>query len=215
MSRRARWIAVVVVLALVLGLVYDRMRSAPAPLPDHPGSAQRVVVVTPRPSGGSDAPFARPQTPEQRKALLAAIRTAHAKRLAGSGSAAATTPSPRGSAATSGRAPGQPLDIVDNTGDPSPWQKRALATLNDVLGQCLDIAQSEQPGLEGNLTVRFTISAEPEVGGLVEDVGLDEEHSSIQQPSLRECVQQSLYALEIDPPDSGLRVSREISLRVP
>lgn len=145
--------------------------------------------------------------------MLDRIHAAHAKRLA----AAPATMSPRGGtgATSGGGGASKPLDIEDKTGDPSPWQKRALATLNDVLGQCLDLAKTEQPGIEGALVVRFTISAEPEVGGLLEEVGLVEEESSIQLPSLRECVQQSLYALELDPPDNGMRVSRQISLSLP
>ena len=46
-------------------------------------------------------------------------------------------------------------------------------------------------------------------------VDIDDEHTSIQQATLRDCMTQSLYALELDPPPDGLRVERELSLKFP
>ncbi len=81
------------------------------------------------------------------------------------------------------------------------------------LGECYDIAKEQEPDLAGTVGLQFTLRGEPEVGGLVEDIKFVAEHSSIVNPPMRECMRESLYALELDPPDEGITVERLLTLR--
>jgi hypothetical protein len=116
--------------------------------------------------------------------------------------------------APAGDGSGTTLDIVDKTGDTSDWSKRALGTLNSLLGQCYDLGRAEDPALEGTIAVHFVIVGEPNVGGLLERVEILDEETSIVQPTFRDCVIQQLYALELDPPPEGVTVERQLTLRL-
>jgi len=84
--------------------------------------------------------------------------------------------------------------------------------LGQLLGECYDLARVDEPQLAGKVALLFTVSAEPDVGGLVEDVRFDEAGTTIASPEMGECMRESLYALELDPPPEGLRVERQITL---
>lgn len=116
--------------------------------------------------------------------------------------------------ATTGGSTDTTLDIVDNTGDTSDWEKRALGTLNSLLGQCYDLGRAEDPALGGTIAVRFTLVGEPNVGGLLEHVEILDEDTSITQQTFRDCITQQLYALELDPPPDGVTVERQVSLKL-
>jgi hypothetical protein len=122
---------------------------------------------------------------------------------------------PAASAVTSSDPPATTLDIIDRTGDTSDWSKRALATLNRLLGQCYDLGLAEDASLAGIVTVHFTIVGEPEIGGLLEEVEIVDEETTISQPTIRDCLTQQLYALELDPPPAGMTVDRQLSITVP
>ena len=151
----------------------------------------------------------------ERAAMLEAIAKARSHRTAvpvGVTHAASATAAP-----TTGGSTGTTLEIVDKTGDTSDWEKRALGTVNSLFGQCYDLGRAEDPAFAGTIVVRFTLVAEPGVGGLLEDVGIvDDKDPSITkpitQPTFRDCIIQQLYALELDPPPDGVTVKRQISL---
>lgn len=153
----------------------------------------------------------------ERKALLAAIAIARSQRT--SAPAKTSSPSSTSTSPTTGgptpppALPGTTLDIIDRTGDTSPWEQRALATVNQLFGECYDLGRAEDPKLEGTLTLQFTLSGEPSVGGLLERVEIVDDESSIKQATIRDCMTQQLYALELDPPPDGVRVERQISLK--
>jgi hypothetical protein len=107
------------------------------------------------------------------------------------------------------------LDLIDNTGDTSEWAKRALRTLNVVLGQCEDLGRAEDPNLAGTIAVEFTLVGEPNVGGLLERAEIVDADTTITQQTIRDCLTQQLYALELVPPPDGVTVRREIHLQVP
>jgi RNA polymerase sigma-70 factor (ECF subfamily) len=147
----------------------------------------------------------------ERAAMLEAIAKARSKRMAAPDRAVRT---PRVRSATGGDSSGTTLDIVDKTGDTSEWSKRALGTLNSLLGQCYDLGHAEDPALGGTIAVHFVIVGEPNVGGLLETVEIVDEGTTIVQPTFRDCVMQQLYALELDPPPDGVTVERQLTLRL-
>jgi RNA polymerase sigma-70 factor (ECF subfamily) len=107
------------------------------------------------------------------------------------------------------------LDLIDNTGDTSEWAKRTLHTLDNLLGQCEDLGRAEDPKLAGTITVQFTLVGEPNVGGLLEQVEIVDADTTITQQTIRDCLTQQLYALELVPPPDGVTIKREIHLQVP
>lgn len=139
--------------------------------------------------------------------MLDAIATARSRRVAAPAAPAGPAGSGGGTSTT--------LDILDRTGDTSAWEKRTLGTLNSLLGECYDLGRVEDPSLDGTVVLRFTLAGEPNVGGLLERVEIVDDHTSIKQQTLRDCLTESLYALELDPPPEGVRVEREVSLRFP
>ena len=166
-------------------------------------------------AAATDARTPRQPVPERRAAMLAAIerareardhRTAAPTRTPGT-PGATTTPGTDSTATT--------LDITDNTGDTSDWQKRAIGTLNRLLGQCYDLGRAEDANLEGTLTVRLALVGEPDLGGLLERVEILDGDTTITQQTIRDCVTQQLYALELDPPPDGVSVERELHLQFP
>ncbi len=175
------------------------------------------------PSVGPSVPATDARTPRQpisehraaeRAAMLAAIaraREARDQRIAAlTATGAPDAPTTAGSEATA-----TTLDIKDKTGDTSDWSKRALSTLNHALGQCYDLGLAEDAKLAGTVTIRFTLVGEPHVGGLLERVEIVDANTTITQQTLRDCLTQQLYALELDPPPDGVTVERELSVKVP
>lgn len=137
--------------------------------------------------------------------MLAAIEKARAHRMA-------TPAAPHAPAPIAGSSTDTTLDIIDKTGDTSAWEKRTLATLDSLLGQCYDLGRAEDPALAGTFALRFKLVGEPGVGGLLESVAIVDEGTSIKQQTFQDCVTQQLYALELDPPPDGVTVERELSL---
>ncbi len=149
--------------------------------------------------------------------MLEAIATARSHRAA---APARSTGATGGTGATgagdsTGTTTATTLNIVDKTGDTSDWEKRTLGTLNTLLGECYDLGRAEDPALEGAVLLRFTLVGEPKVGGLLERVDIVEDNTTITQQTIRDCMTEQLYALELDPPPDGVRVERELHLKFP
>lgn len=147
--------------------------------------------------------------PEQRTAMLASIAIAREARTRRVATSASVT---QGATTTEGS--GTVLDLQDKTGDTSDWEKRAANTVNHMLGQCYDLGLAEDPALSGTVMIRFTLAGEPGVGGLMERAEIVDEGTTIAQPTIRDCLVQQLYVLELDPPPDGVKVERELSLEV-
>lgn len=165
------------------------------------------------PSGtaaAAEAPTSR-SVSERRTAMLAAIARAREARTAAPTRPTATP----GAATTTGSGSATTLDITDNTGDTSDWQKHALGIMNRALGQCYDLALAEDANLEGSIVVRFTLVGEPDVGGLLEHIEIVDANTTITQETYRDCLTEKIYALELDPPPDGVTVERELSLKIP
>jgi hypothetical protein len=183
------------------------------------GSAETAASMSPAPAGAMTSD-ARTQiaaahakhTEAERKALIEAIATARSRRTAKPSAPIATgAPGATGTPDTAATT----LDILDRTGDTSAWEKRTLGVLNSLLGECYDLGRAESPKLEGTIKLRFTLAGEPGVGGVLERVEIVDEGTSITQQTIRDCMIQQLYALELDPPPEGMRVEREVSLKFP
>ena len=77
----------------------------------------------------------------------------------------------------------------------------AVQGLIPLLGECYQEGLERNPALRGRVVVDFTIEGEPEVGGIVGESSIGK--TSMDDPAVLECIQETMYALEIDPPAAG------------
>jgi RNA polymerase sigma-70 factor (ECF subfamily) len=151
--------------------------------------AQAVSVAPPAP--GAATPRARLSAPA-RAALLARIEDARC---------AAHTPVAIAPPGGGGSAAGE-LD--------KDYIRQQVRELQGLLTECYEQALGRgNPNLAGKIVVRFTIVAEPGIGGLVSDSSIDDENTSIADAEMRQCVQETMYAAQFRAPDGGgeVRVS--------
>jgi len=81
--------------------------------------------------------------------------------------------------------------------------RAAVREIIPLLGDCYLEGMLRNPKLAGKVVVDFTIEGEPDVGGVVGESAIDAKESDLADPAVRECIQETIYALEIDPPASG------------
>jgi hypothetical protein len=79
----------------------------------------------------------------------------------------------------------------------------AVQGLIPLLTECYSQGVERDPKLAGSIVVEFTIEGEASVGGVVGDSTIDAKASTLTDASVRECIAQTMYALEIDPPPNG------------
>lgn len=134
---------------------------------------------------------------EAREQLLRAIRGAHQRRAA--------TATPATAAPSSAPPPSLASTTIDgDSGDlDKAYIREAMSGLLPMIVDCYKAALEKQPALTGRLVVNFTIEGEPGIGGLVTESAIDPAQSEIQDPGMGQCVQETMFALEIDPPSNG------------
>lgn len=166
-----------------------RVAAKPAP---SPASTSPAAAASSQAAGAPTD--AKATAREARAKLLQAIRSANQLR------AASAPPASHASAPPAGGSADDSVDL-----DREYIQQAMRGVLSKVLG-CYQEALKTQPALAGKLFVKFTVEAEPDVGGLVTDSSIDAEASEITDPKLGECVQDVMFDLELDPPTNGGRV---------
>jgi len=194
---------------------YGLSAVARGPAPRTP-AAEAAKATEPRrdtPSDASEAraPDALTATPrfrkiasrEEREQLVRAIRAAHQRKRAES--AIVTSPAQRSPA------PARAAEAARDGLDPESV-RRDLEELHPLINECFAAAREENPTLSGLLVVNLLMEAEPDVGALVTESTISD-RSEIQDPGLRECVQETMYALELTPPFPEGRVKHTISIR--
>jgi hypothetical protein len=80
--------------------------------------------------------------------------------------------------------------------------RAAIKNIQPLLRECYENALLVHPELAGKIEVEFMITGEPDVGGMVESSSVMET-STIADPDLRECIQETMYALELPAPPAG------------
>ncbi|MGE0546541.1 MAG: sigma-70 family RNA polymerase sigma factor [Kofleriaceae bacterium] len=139
--------------------------------------------------------------PAARPAMLERIRAARQRSANGSGSRGAGT---KGSSA----GPGDPPAVA------SEYTQAAIEEINPMLLDCYREGMERVPELAGTLAVEFTIEGDPENGGLVTASNVDADWGTMTDPGVRECIQETMYALEIDPPAGGNVITIRTELRL-
>jgi hypothetical protein len=107
-----------------------------------------------------------------------------------------------GAVASSGPAPVLPEPVPEAVVDKA-YIRRAVRELIPLLRDCYDQGLERDPKLAGTVTVDFTIEGEPAVGGVIGHSAIDPAGTALPDAAARECIQETMYALEIDPPADG------------
>lgn len=139
---------------------------------------------------------------EPREQLLQAIHSAQQQRLAVAAHAAASPPA-QPSRTEALHTQSSTTDDNDSSDPDEDYIQGAMTGLLPLIVDCYKQARTTHPDLAGTLVVNFTIEGEPGIGGLVTESTVDSNHSEIKDPALSECVQETMFALEIDPPSNG------------
>jgi RNA polymerase sigma factor (sigma-70 family) len=127
--------------------------------------------------------------------LVEAIRRANRHRVA---TAPAIATSPQRQPSIAGSADADADDDPDKD-----YIQEAMKGLLPMIVECYKQARETTPTLAGKLVVHFTIEGDPDTGGVVTESSIDPEESEIHDPGLAECVEETMFALEIDPPANG------------
>jgi len=150
-------------------------------------------------SGSAAGSAAKPRVrrladPAGREELLRQIRALRARR------AAPATASSTGSATPS---PALPDDLVMK----KEYIRASVRDLIPLLVECYEEGLERDPKLAGSVVVRFTIEGEPAVGGVIGESSINAEESTLPDPAVRECIQETMFAIEIEPPADGETVT--------
>jgi len=194
------FIAVLLIAVILARRAGQKARPAADPQPTSKARTTAGAAAAHTPRRDSPAPAAAtrggqlPKSSEARARLQRDIEHARERRVARkraeSESSSADTPTPELAAGA--------LDkeyIQDRVRDIIP-----------LIKECYELARDKTPDLEGTLVVRFSLAGEPEIGGVVESSEIDADKSTVADPLLSECLSESMYALEFEPPSNGGRV---------
>jgi RNA polymerase sigma-70 factor (ECF subfamily) len=107
-------------------------------------------------------------------------------------------------AAHPGVAPTVPPPPID-----ADYVRNQIKDLLPLVQECFENALVTHPNLEGRILVSFSIVGDPSVGGLVADSHVVDDKSTIQDPGVRECIQETMYAARFPPPPEGGEVKVE------
>jgi RNA polymerase sigma-70 factor (ECF subfamily) len=173
----------VVVVAGTGTAIWATRRPAAAPAP-------AVATATP---GAPTAASGGGATPRTAAALPRLDKKTRAQMLQRIEQAQPRTPAASSTVATGGipAGPGE-LDAA--------YIRERIAEIVPLVKECYENAQREQPALSGKLVVDFTIVGDPDVGALVSESAINDERSTIMNPGMRECVQETMYAAQFRPP---------------
>lgn len=102
--------------------------------------------------------------------------------------------------------------------DKDPRSESSLSSdyVREVVGEaigevkaCYDRALAESPSLGGRLVVEFTISAEPDIAGLVDEYEIvgDSDQVLATNETMADCLADTILSLEFSPPRNGGNVT--------
>jgi len=211
-------LAVIVVVLIVALVFWPRPgppkgagdRDAAAPAAGDPGRPEVAAgAARPRGAPGRIAPSLRRRlTPEDRARLLEAVARAREAREAsaaagtGSGSAGGAWLK-KGAEAESG-----PVATLDKE-----YVRSRVKEIVPLIKECYEMALYERAETSGKLTVRFVVSGEPGVGGVIEESEIVESEGIPEGTSLGECVRETMYAMEFEAPPGGGKVTVKYPFR--
>lgn len=197
MTRTQNFVGISLLLAVAAATVIwlqlrDRGEARPA-APGQVATAVPAAVISPDGRGLAAAAKSRVRRlpdPSGRGELLRQIRALHAQR--------ATRPSSGSSLEPATPPPALPTPTLDKE-----YIRASVRDLIPLLVECYEQGLLRDPKLAGSIIVEFTIEGEPGVGGVVGESALDPAASTLLDPAVRDCVQETMFGIEIEPPAGG------------
>lgn len=165
---------------------------APVPQPSAPSSEPIVEPIADGPTPTSEPPSTASRLARdlEREKIWAALRREHDLEPAAPGSAAPTE-------SEAAKLPEIKPEYV---------REAIREQLMPIALECYNTALRQDPKLGGQITVKFTIIGEEEIGGVVESAEIDGEETTLDSEFLRECMRESVMAVTFDPPPNSGRV---------
>jgi hypothetical protein len=200
----------------------------------HGGEARAQVAVTVKDRPASAEPTAKPrpreraaskqerdalrrrilEASEARQAAAARDGTASEEGERGEQDAKARAAEPRaGEAERPDDEPPAPGNLIDRTGNHGHMVKVMNEDLMPLVDECYALARATQPALTGMLVLDVEMIGDEELGAVVESV-VPGQGNEVADPSLIECVQESLLSTTLPPPPNGGRDAISLSLRL-
>jgi len=101
---------------------------------------------------------------------------------------------------SSGRADEELPAALETGGLDPEYIRQAIEETLPLFKACFEDALLDEPSLHGRLMLSFTIEGDPDVGGIVSTSKVDDDKSTLHQPALKECFEQSIYAARFPAP---------------
>ncbi len=171
--------------------------AAPAASPGEPQRevANEAPVESPaRSAAPKTSPEKGPAT-QQRRRMTPAQHRARLMKIMRKLQAASEAPM-----ATGGASGGEPETVPKLT---ARYIKASIKEVVPLIKECYENALRKDPKIGGKMVVTFEIVGDADLGGLVSTSAIDPKRSNITAPGLRECVRETIYALELPRPESG------------
>ncbi len=91
------------------------------------------------------------------------------------------------------------------TGLSGDYIKEIVAEAIPEVKACYEQSLKETPDLEGKLIINFTISGEPDIAGLVDELEVTDESDEViaSNATMSDCMADTILSLEFDPPKHG------------
>jgi RNA polymerase sigma factor (sigma-70 family) len=147
-------------------------------------------------------------TPARRVQLLRAIQkqieqAKASRRSAGVASASPPSTLARASSPSRTGPTGEGMGTLDKD-----YLRERIKEIVPLVRECYELALAQDPSVSGKLSVHFSIIGDPELGGLVESSEIvDDDEPAPKNEGLVECVRETMYALEVEAPKGGGRVT--------
>jgi RNA polymerase sigma-70 factor (ECF subfamily) len=81
--------------------------------------------------------------------------------------------------------------------------RQQIKVLLPQISECYTNALQRDASIKGRMIVNFSIVGDPSVGGLVGESKVDAEKSTVSDPDMRECVQETMYGAQFPAPQNG------------
>lgn len=103
--------------------------------------------------------------------------------------------------------------LVDRGGKHGYLLKVMNEELMPMVDECYQLARATRPELAGMLVLDAEILGDEEIGGVVESIATGRDNE-LSDPTLDECVRESLLSMTLPPPPTGGRDAISLSLRL-
>ena len=110
-------------------------------------------------------------------------------------------------------APPEPAALNDRTGNHAYITRVFSERLMPLVDECDELARASNPKLAGMLNLNLELVGDEDIGGVIEAIEPDPSNE-VTDPTMMECVRESLLAITLPPPDDGGRDGMMLSLRL-